>query len=139
VNRPGFSGGADIPAFELSTVFPSPVEAIAPDFTQAGPMAVDRNAPLVMQWAPTEERIWMFAVEYTLSSEWDRREAWCVFDGAAGSGTMPAEVLQQLNVSDASHLAGVGMYHYRERCYALGQTHIAVTAGEGPFIDAELQ
>jgi hypothetical protein len=57
-----------------------------------------------------------------------------MFDGAAGTGTVPVAALQRLKTSLTS--SGYCIGHYKRRCYSIGGFHLQATAVNGSSWDA---
>jgi hypothetical protein len=132
--------GAAIPAFTVTIGFPTPVVATDPLASDAGTKpAVDRSSPMTFSWTATDEKvIVMYAQQPTASSPiWDRRELWCIFDGAAGTGTVPASVLQHLKLGMGQ--TGYGIGHHNRRCYSIGGFHVQATGTSGPWWTATVK
>jgi hypothetical protein len=132
--------GATVPAFTLTIGVPTPVVATDPLAPDAGAKpAVDRSTPMTFSWTPTDEKVLVAFVQQPLaiSPVWDRRELWCTFDGAAGTGTVPAAVLQHLKLGMGS--TGYGIGHYNRRCYSIGGFHVQVSGVNGLWWNATVK
>lgn len=126
--------GATVQAFALAVDFPTPLATTDPLGADAGgAREIERSGSLTFTWTPTDEKvIAMLAQQPTKASPlWDRRELWCVFDGAAGTGTVPPEVLKHL-LTDL-RITGYGIAHYRRRCYAIGEHHVQASGANGSW------
>jgi hypothetical protein len=69
---------------------------------------------------------------------WDRQELWCIFDGSAGTGTVPVAALQTLK-ADASLDSALCIGHYNRRCYGVGGYHLQATATNGVWWEATVK
>jgi hypothetical protein len=126
--------GATVQAFSLAVDFPTPLAATDPLGADAGgAREIERGVSLTFTWTPTDEKvIAMLAQQPAKASPlWDRRELWCVFDGAAGTGTVPPEVLKHLSTD--LRITGYGIAHYRRRCYAIGEHHVQASGANGSW------
>jgi hypothetical protein len=120
--------GATIPAFSLSITVPTPLVASDPFGQDAGTPTIDRSAPLALTWTPTDEKVLVIFGQQPAASApmWNRLEVWCIFDGAAGAGTVPPVVLQQLRTDLPA--TGYSLGHYNRRCFDVGGFHVQPTA-----------
>jgi hypothetical protein len=132
--------GAAIPAFTVTVGFHTPVVATDPLAPDAGAKpAINRSTPMTFTWTSTDEKVIVMYVQVPTSSSpmWDRRELWCIFDGAAGTGTVPATVLQHLK--DGMGYTGYSIGHYNRRCYNVGGFHVQASGVSGPHWVATVQ
>jgi hypothetical protein len=126
------AAGATIPPFTLSIGVPSLLQATDPGRPDAGVKPeIDRRAALTVSWAPTDEKVLVAFVQepHTSADLWDRQELWCIFDGSAGTGTVPIEALQTLKTIGSS----LNFLHYNRRCYGVGGYHLQAAAVNGAW------
>lgn len=90
-------GTADVPAFVAKTKAPK-VATISAPALPSGDWVVDRTTPIELTWSglSSAERVSVtFGANTTNPNEIE-----CLFDGDAGSGTVPAEALAHLPAGD---------------------------------------
>lgn len=105
--------GADSPAFEAEIDVPEPADFTEPSWLAAPDPdefpAVDASSPLPVTWTPAPGQRALVVFGSAISNEQpDWYVGTCAFDGAAGEGTVPAEVLSGIPGGDASVGAWIG-------------------------------
>lgn len=93
------AAGAEVPAFQL--MIPGPA---VPTITSPGPtgLTIDRSTGLNIQWSgPSSAQIYVFLG----SSGASPAAIECVFDGAAGMGFIPPNVLTDFQAQESASLA----------------------------------
>lgn len=99
------NGGADIPAFTESLLFPEPVQPLTPVQVNAQtPYSLARDRDLVATWTPTGDSVIVEVIQTILGrmTAMSFISISCTFDGTTGTGTVPASLLDALAPSRGS-------------------------------------
>ena len=89
------SGGGGVPAFTASLVAPVRIDLIAPAVTSATPLAIPRSGDLALAWTGgTASQGQLVLQLYPPNTTTTPVVLECAFDPGAGSGTVPASLLQ---------------------------------------------
>lgn len=120
------AGGPDLPALSASATVPAEVQVTS----GADTVALVRSQGLAVTWTPTEPGTRVEVdVAQTEPSAAQGMRAYCLFDGSAGSGTLPPEVLGRFLPDDGLDLS-TWLFFGATRCseQAWGAHHVLACA-----------
>jgi hypothetical protein len=113
--------GDDVPGFNFSIQFPSPLVMLEPAIDGGWPV-MDTTAPFAVKWEPVDGAVLaiVWRVPTTTADVLERLEGWCYFDGSSGQGEMPVELMQRFAPTDAGTTmrTGISTLHVARRCYS---------------------
>jgi len=85
------TGGEDVPAFRAQLALPPPVALVEPAIDAAHATAtVAAGKPWSLRWTPAEGTVTVRVIPALPDGS---RDLTCVFEGSAGTGTVPAAAL----------------------------------------------
>ncbi|HVY48331.1 MAG TPA: hypothetical protein VHB21_20730, partial [Minicystis sp.] len=132
--------GADLPPFALALPLLPVVAVVEPDFENLTDWSatIDRSVPFEVAWSPTDATV---AVEI-MQTPWAGRppelfDAWCEFDGEAGRGEVPADVVGELD-GDPRHALRTALAVHHAACVSGPYGGVTLEACTGQYVQLDV-